>query len=258
MLRRVARAPGRRFNGARMRRADGAELPEIEGGWAVESYDVRDGVAVRLHVPRTPDVLLDDAEVQERNRYNDAMPYWAWVWDSAPVLARQVAASVGDVGRSARALEVGAGLGLVGLGVAASLGGRAEVLLTDHDPAAVQALRAQIALNGLANASAAELDWESPHALRGQRFDVVIGCDVVYEARSHGPLLALLEAYLAERGAAWFGDPGRTRLPGFLRRAAASGWRVDTFDADGAPRPPAAGEYRAVRLQPNPGPGAAR
>jgi len=232
-----------------MRRQERTELPHVPGGWATEAYDVRDGVAVRLHVPRTPDVLLDDAEVQERNRYNDAMPYWAWVWDSAPVLARQVVDGLDGGPRRVRALEIGAGLGLVGLGVAASLGPRADVLLTDHDPAAVQALDAQIELNGLANATADELDWESPRALEGRSFDVVIGCDVVYEARSHGPVLALLEAHLARGGAAWFGDPGRTRLPGFLRRAESAGWSVTTLDARGAARPPEAGEYRAVRLE---------
>lgn len=232
-----------------MRGSQGAPLPDIEGGWSTESYAVSRDVAVRLHVPRTPDALLDDSEVLERNRYNDAMPYWAWVWDSAPLLARQVVEGMEAAGSRARVLEVGAGLGLVGLGVAASLRGRADVLLTDHDPAAVQALGAQIELNGLTNVAAAELDWGSPGALAGERFDVVIGCDVVYEARSHELLLALLDAHLAERGAAWFGDPGRSRLPGFVRRAEAAGWRVDALDAEGTARPPAAGEYRALRLE---------
>ncbi|MEO0663421.1 MAG: methyltransferase, partial [Planctomycetota bacterium] len=199
------------------------DLPDLVGGWSLERYAVTRDASVDLFVPREPDALLDDVEVQERNRYNDSMPYWAWVWDSAPVLARQVAEDLGDRSRPARVLEVGAGLGLVGLGVAAALGPRAEVLLTDHDPDAVRALEAQIVKNGATRTRAMHFDWNEPRALAGERFDVVIGCDVTYEARSHEPLLGLLGSALDRDGVAWFGDPGRTRAPGFVRRAEAAG-----------------------------------
>ena len=102
-------------------------LPDLVGGWSLERYAITGAASVDLFVPREPDALLDDVEVQERNRYNDSMPYWAWVWDSAPVLARQVAEDLSDRSRPARVLEVGAGLGLVGHGVAAALGTRAAV-----------------------------------------------------------------------------------------------------------------------------------
>ncbi|MEM8710474.1 MAG: hypothetical protein AAGG01_05945, partial [Planctomycetota bacterium] len=85
------------------------ELPSLEGGWELGEYDL-----VSLWVPREPDALLDDAGVQERNRFNDTMPYWAWLWDSAPTMMRALI----DRCVGGRVLEVGAGLGLVGLGVA--------------------------------------------------------------------------------------------------------------------------------------------
>ena len=226
-------------------------LPELTGGWALECFwvpDLDEGVDLELYVPCEPDALLDDVVVQERNRYNDAMPYWAWIWDSAPHVLGSIIRGLGSDRKSARVLEVGAGLGFVGLGLAKALGPAAQVLVTDHDPDAVQTLRAQIERNGLSNASAMELDWNDASALEGQSFDVVIGCDVAYEARSHAPLLELLAAALAPFGVAWFADPGRTRAPGFKRRAEELGWRVETLDENDAKLPLEAGRYRALRL----------
>lgn len=226
----------------------GLGLPDLPGGWSLEAYPIHDDVDIELYVPVEPDALLDDTEVQERNRYNDAMPYWAWIWDSAPRLARQISGDLHGRSGPISILEVGAGLGFAGLGVAAALGPRAEVLLTDHDPAAVQALGVQIDRNRPVRARASALDWNKPRALEDQRFDVIIGCDVIYEARSHEPLLALLGAHLASDGVAWFGDPGRTRAPGFVRRAEGAGFTVATLDAGGEARPLEAGQYRAIRL----------
>ncbi len=216
-------------------------LPELPGGWEERHVELGP-FAVPLWVPRAPDALLDDPDVIQRNQVHDAMPYWAWVWDSAPRLAALVARGV--LAPRGPLLEVGAGLGLVGL-VAARLG--AAVTLSDHDPLARAALAVNARHNGVTVAVSA-LDWRAPETYPRGPFPTIVGCDVVYEAGAHTPLLDLLDALLAPSGAAWFADPGRSRLAGFVRRAEARGYRVATLDADGAPAPLAPGEFRVLRL----------
>lgn len=228
-----------------------SRLPPLEGGWELETFGSHGGAPLRLFVPRAPDALLDDAEVQERNRFNDAMPYWAWVWDAAPVMVGQLAAALRDPGRGRplRVLELGAGLGLVGLGLGCALGEGVRVTLTDHDPTAVRAMAVQIEVNGLGRSTTAEeLDWNAPWPDDRERHDVVIASDVLYEARSHEPILGLLGRCLAPGGTAWFADPGRARSPGFLRRAEARGFRAISLDQHGEPAEPEIGSYRLYRL----------
>lgn len=218
------------------------DLPPLAGGWELRSL-AAGAVGVELWVPSAPDALLDDPDVIQRNQVHDAMPYWAWVWDSAPRCAALLAA--GALVPRGALLEVGAGLGLVGL-VAARLGA-AAVTFSDHDPLARAALAVNARRNGV-EAAVIDLDWRAPATFPPGPFDVVVGCDVVYEAGAHEPLLDLLAALLAPGGEAWFADPGRSRLAGFVRRAEARGHRVTILGADGRPQPLAPGEFRVVRL----------
>ncbi|MEM6675318.1 MAG: methyltransferase [Planctomycetota bacterium] len=225
-------------------------LPEIEGGWEIQSFPLRGAGSLRLHVPRTPEGLLDDADVIERNRFNDSMPYWAWVWDSAPLVVERLADRPSPSG--ARVLELGAGLGLVGIAAALLADGPVDLTLTDHDPLALEALRANAALNGLDDARIVELDWHRPEGVLDGAFDLVLGCDVAYEAKLHGPLLEVVDGCLAAEGRALFADPGRTRLPGFVRRAEARGFRVDLIDAEGAACEPSPSGFRLATLTRSP------
>lgn len=199
-------------------------LPPLAGGWEARTLGAGES-EVRLWVPSAPDALLEDADVIARNRFNDAMPYWAWLWDSAPRLAGLVAGAGWASGR--RVLELGAGLGLVGL-TAAKLG--CTVTLSDHDPLALAAARVNAAANGLSDVAVLDLDWRALEAAPRAAFDVVVGCDVLYEANAHVPLLDVVERCLAPGGVAWFADPGRTRAPAFVRRAEARGYAVDVSD----------------------------
>jgi 2-polyprenyl-3-methyl-5-hydroxy-6-metoxy-1,4-benzoquinol methylase len=238
-------------------------LPAIPGAW--ERRETAFGACrVTIWVPCAPDALLDDAAVIERSRFHDAMPYWAWLWESAPRLARLVVAAA--VGADAvtegsvearwprdpvfrpgvRVLELGAGLGLVGL-TAARLG--CDVTLSDYDPLALAALRANVAENRLEHVRVWELDWRALDTAPRETFDVVLGCDVVYEANAHAPVLEALERFLAPGGEAWIADPGRKRLPSFVRRAEARGHRVDVLDQGGARASVEPGAFRLLVLR---------
>ncbi len=229
---------------------DPPDLPELAGGWARRDVDVGADAPCRLWVPRAPDALLDDEAVQERNRFNDTMPYWAWVWDSAPEMAR-LAADIGrEVARESgggAVLELGAGLGLVGLAAALAGGPAIRLTLSDHDPLALGALRVNASANGVV-AAVLDLDWRRPDAVERGAFDVVLGCDVTYEGQTHEPLLDVMDRALASHGQAWLADPGRPRLVQFLKRASARGFRCDVLDAGGRVAEPEVGSYRSIRL----------
>ena len=221
-----------------------SDLPEIPGGWEVERFEFR-GASVEIFVPVTPDELLDDDAVQRRNRESDAMPYWAWLWDSAPSLACYLCAT--DAARGARGLEVGSGLGLVGVALAKAGAGR--IILTDRDPDALRALDVQVRMNGLENAGVQALDWNDLDAGPDGEFDVIVACDVIYEGGSHAPLIALFDRYLASGGTVWIADPGRSRTPLFVRRAEEAGFVVSVLSAQGVPRAFNAGEPAFLRMR---------
>ncbi|CAJ1448656.1 unnamed protein product [Effrenium voratum] len=109
----------------------------------------------------------------------------AQVWASGLALAQHLGGGGGELVRGRRCLELGAGLGLVGL-TAAKRGAR-EVLLTDLDEMQ-PLLRRNIELNELQTACRARtLVWGTSE--EGQ-WDVVLAADVVYPTK--GRILPLL------------------------------------------------------------------
>lgn len=174
-------------------------------------------LAVDLLRPRRPDDLIDERAFAR----DEFLPYWAELWPSASALAR-VAAARCRPGLSV--LELGCGLGLPS--IAAALCG-ADVLATDWSHDALRFTRANAARNG-ASVATAVVDWRSPPRL--PTADLVLGSDLLYEARNAGPLLALLAGVLAPGGEALIADPGRRHAEGFVA-AAARAWRVEALPA---------------------------
>lgn len=204
-----------------------AGLPPVPGGWAETTVGVahRRGKRVfRLLTPADPDAVLEEHAAAEV----PGDPYWATVWPVARTLAARL---LGDpFPRGTRVLELGCGSGLAGL-AAASAG--SAVTATDVDPRAVALAAANGALNGLP-LTAEILDWFAPPVLTAEeRFDRVIGADLLYQPDLHAPLLATLAAVLAADGEAVLADPGRTAAAAFLHAAADAGWRVRLEDDAG-------------------------
>jgi predicted nicotinamide N-methyase len=133
---------------------------------------------------------------------DERLPYWAELWPSAVALAHYTTQHLHLAGR--RVLELGCGLGLVG--VVAALHG-ARVLCTDYEPDALTFARHNARRNICQQMHFRLVDWRWP-ALR-RRYDYILASDVIYEARNFGPLVALLQRHLARGGAAVFSEPGR-------------------------------------------------
>jgi predicted nicotinamide N-methyase len=140
---------------------------------------------------------------------DERLPYWADLWPSAVALARYSTQHLQLAGQ--RVLELGCGLGLVG--VVAALQG-AHVLCTDYEAEALAFARHNARRNACRQVRFRLVDWRQP-ALR-RRYDIIFASDVIYEARHFGPLVALLQRYLARAGCAIFAEPGRPNAVPFF------------------------------------------
>jgi predicted nicotinamide N-methyase len=165
------------------------------------------GPGLRLSILRPPsaDELIDEAAFDEE----EFLPYWAELWPSGVALARHVA-GLGLGGR--KVLELGCGLGLPAL--AAALRG-ADVLATDWAEEAVELLLRNAERNDVF-LRAVRVRWSEPEQLlRAAPWDLVLGADLLYEARNAEQLAALLPRL---GGEVLLAEPGRPHAKDFLER----------------------------------------
>lgn len=204
------------------------------------------GATIRLVRPADPDRLLDDAAVLAWNRADDYMPYWAYLWPGAWLLAEAVAREPRAVGLP-EALEIGCGLGLAGL-TAASRGWR--VRFTDYDEAPLRYVVASARASGLdpASIATARLDWRDPPA---ERFPLILGADVLYERRLVPLVAGAIAAMLAPDGLALIADPYRVSAEGIDAALAPRGLVCETEPvATTAPElGPIRGTLRRIRFE---------
>ena len=170
-----------------------------------------------LSVWRPPDMeaLIDLVAFDEDER----IPYWADVWESAIVLAEEIATLDGS-GRSF--LELGCGIGLPAI-VAARRGFAATA--SDYEEDALEAVRFNADCNGATGLVSRLVDWRNPPDDLGG-FDHVVAADVLYENHHAVALAAMIARTLGPAGVAWVTDPGRAKAAGFEPAARAAGLGV--------------------------------
>ena len=148
----------------------------------------------RLIVSELPDCdlklwLIDDQNMdrafssEETRRILEEPPYWSFCWASGLAMARYLAERPEWVAGK-RVLDFGAGSGIAG--IAAARAGAREVVACDLDPLALDACRANAALNGVA------LGYSSDFFAEDDRFDLILVADVLYDRAN----LPLLDAFL--------------------------------------------------------------
>ena len=116
---------------------------------------------------------------EETRRILDEPPYWSFCWASGLAMARYLAEQPHWV-RGKRVLDFGAGSGIAG--IAAARAGALEVVACDLDPLALDACRANAALNGV------KLGYSGDFFAEQDRFDLILVADVLYD-RANLPLL---------------------------------------------------------------------
>ncbi len=204
---------------------------EIPGGWTEREVVVGE-CRWWLRVPRQPDAFL--AQLTEDAVAHVADPYWAAIWNAAPQLAERVLRHRWQAG--APALELGCGVGLVGL---SALAAGMSVTFSDYIRPAVALAVENAHRNGFADATGYCLDWRSPQA--GETYPLILASDVLYERDLHAPLVNTLDCLLATDGVCWIGDPRRMAADDFAQLARRHGFDVaierDTGGATQAGQP---------------------
>jgi predicted nicotinamide N-methyase len=155
-----------------------------------------------LFVPQNPDAILEDLDEEEFAANDEKMPYFATLWPAAEKLAKIILE--GTDWRDLRVLDLGCGVGAVGL-AAASRGARVTYL--DWEPRALAIVERSAQSLQLPAEALVAADWRSPPEL--QSFDRVLAADVLYEERNVVPLARFFRKHLSPGGEAWIADPGR-------------------------------------------------
>lgn len=119
-----------------------------------------------------------------------AFPFWAKIWPAAFALT-DFLLSHSEFSSNKTVLEIGAGIGLPSFSIA---GNAAQLIISDHDPAALALIKKNIALLGLTHASAKYIDWNDFPA--DVSADTILLSDVNYAPEQFEPLLNLIRQLL--------------------------------------------------------------
>ncbi len=175
------------------------------------------GKTFTLQCVKDPDILLEAIsavafEVDER------LPYWADIWPSAYALSEYILENQAFF-RGKNILEIGCGLGLVGI-VATAIGGK--VLFTDHDDNALNFTRINFKRNFKRSATVEKMDWRDPG--EDQKYDIILAADVLYEKRWIKPVVTVIEKKLETGGTAFIAEPNRSVARDFLTILIQKNW----------------------------------
>ncbi len=165
-------------------------------------------------------ILTQAAETHAIVLKTNRVPYGISLWPGAIALAHEVADRPGDfAGRSV--LELGSGTGLPGI-VAAGQGAR--VVQTDHEELVLDLCCRNGARNDVRGVEYRLADWTA--WTDPERYDWIIGADVLYVEDLHADLRRIFEQNLAPGGRVLIADPFRKMSLRLLDTLEAAGWRV--------------------------------
>jgi len=164
------------------------------------------------------DKILESISNEEFNK-DERLPYWADIWPASVALSEYVVENKLEF-RGKKILELGCGLGLVGITVSA-MGG--NVLFTDNDSFALQFTQVNFKRNFNRSASVQLMDWRNPR--NSHLFDIILAADILYEQRWLQPVLDILESQLAPKGIAYIAGPDRTVSRGIYEMIERRKWK---------------------------------
>lgn len=197
---------------------DPTVLSTTAGDLALEEYHLRlEGRAWRiLHTG----AILSHADEERFLRGEERrLPYGIVLWPAAIALAHEVASRPFE---GKRVLELGAGTGLPGI-IAASLGAR--VVQTDRQEVVLHVCKKNAERNGVAAQIEHRIaDWTE--WTDTERYDCILGSDVLYAESLHPHLRRIFESNLAEGGTLLLSDPFRKASFPLIESLAAEGWQV--------------------------------
>ncbi len=169
-------------------------------------------------MPADPEALLNDEVLITPHGEMPWQPYWAQAWEASMGLCEHLVTLplAGQV-----VLDLGCGIGLTSALLAAQ-----GATLTCGDNAIPSLVFAEInTWPWRDNVQVALIDWHKTNL--SQRFDWIVGSDIVYDRKEVPPLDRFFRAHLAEQGRVLLSDPCRAMTREFLNLFSELGWQVD-------------------------------
>lgn len=163
-------------------------------------------------VGNADEILMESIEAEET-------PLWVELWPASIGLARWL--WHGPHLKGKKILELGCGLGLSGIVAGLKEG---DVTQTDYINEALEIAWESAELNGLNNITQALADWRSFNI--EEKFDLIIGSDIIYHPNLHDFLINIFENNLKEHGSIMVSDPGRKDGKSLIDILKNRGWRV--------------------------------
>ncbi|MDB4942960.1 MAG: hypothetical protein JWP97_2494 [Labilithrix sp.] len=192
-------------------------LSTTVGELPLEEYHLRLGPHA-WRILHTGAVLSREDEERFLGGDQPRVPYGIVLWPAAIALAHELALR-SLTGQTV--LELGAGTGLPGI-VAATLGAR--VVQTDRQEVALHVCKQNAARNGASGIDHRLADWRAWDD--AQRYDLILGSDVLYGDETHPELRHIFDTNLAPGGTILLSDPFRRSSFPLLETMAAEGWKV--------------------------------
>lgn len=168
-------------------------------------------------------------------------PYGIVLWPAAIALAHELGTRA-LAGK--RILELGAGTGLPGI-VAAARG--AHVVQTDRQPVALRVSAQNAARNHVTSIEHRAADWTA--WTDADRYDLIIGSDILYAGDLHPALRHIFDTNLAPGGTLLLSDPFRDTSLRALEAMERADWKVamDKWTVGLAPPPRPVGVFALTR-----------
>ena len=145
-----------------------------------------------IYVVSQWDQFVERLEEKE-DAYIERFPFWVKIWEASIVLADHLMRLSLPLDKTI--LEIGAGMGLVGLFLGAH---GHHVTITDYQEDVLALLRKNVAHNDLKNVAVKRLDWFKPE-IKGP-FDIICGSELIYKESFMGPIMDLFHKYLRPHG----------------------------------------------------------
>jgi predicted nicotinamide N-methyase len=168
----------------------------------IDEKVIIEGRTFLISHPKDSDKLLDHPMVRAAFAADEYMPYWTDLWPAARMLAKAIMRENWQPGL--QALEIGCGLGLPGI---AALTKGIRVTFSDYDATALKFATLNAEANGFDQIETMQLDWRYPP--ENIKFPLVLGADLIYEARNVNPVVHLIKKMLAPAGLALLADQDR-------------------------------------------------
>ncbi|MEW6440075.1 MAG: 50S ribosomal protein L11 methyltransferase [bacterium] len=204
-------------------RAKTVDFGDVEKRFGLTVRTHRIGL-LNLHLAEVErvDELIREIYPEGADGHGDA-PVWMITWPAALGLAEHLALQGAAAVAGASVLELGCGTAAPG--IAAGLSGAARVVSTDCHALAVELARHNGGLNGCTRFEARCLDWFEPEL--DERFDWVVGSEVVYFEKTFRPLLSVLVRHTKPGGRILLSDPGRPQMSVFLEMCRQEGFALE-------------------------------